>query len=97
MSTKNWWRDSGSKVRTQPGGSSRNSSSIERRRSIGMPFRSVRAPGPSVDTRTIPGVGSVDEEPVADSYDGGGSCGCCVPDMVEVEMQIKMMDREMVC
>jgi hypothetical protein len=30
----------------------------------------------------MPGVGSVDELPVALSYDGGGSCGCCVPDML---------------
>ena len=50
-----------------------------------MPLRSLRAAGPSVDTRRMPGVGSVEEDPVAASYVGGGSSGCRDVDMGSAE------------
>jgi hypothetical protein len=81
VSTKNWCCDSASKERTQPGGSSRISSSMERRRSGGIPLRSVRAAGPSVET--LANGSGADEEPVALSYDGGGSSGGCCVDILD--------------
>lgn len=49
-----------------------------------MPFLSVRWPGPSVETRLMPGSGAEDEdEAVAASYDGGGSLGAWAADMLE--------------